>query len=182
MPPLLRHMVAIAALPFTVTVLVPAWIERAGHLSPAVGATAGAVLAQGAGAALLAAGVVLVFATARRFATEGKGTLAPWDPPREFVASGPYRHVRNPMIAGIFLILFGEALVLQSRPQAVWAACVVAVNLIYIPAVEEPQLARRFGEPYRVYRGHVRRFIPRFTPWRPEPRGAGSPGGKEGAP
>jgi protein-S-isoprenylcysteine O-methyltransferase Ste14 len=101
----------------------------------------------------------------RRFATEGKGTLAPWDPPREFVVRGPYRFVRNPMISGVILVLFGEASVLLSPPHAVWAASFLALNLLHIPLVEEPQLERRFGDPYRDYCRNVRRFVPRLSPW-----------------
>jgi protein-S-isoprenylcysteine O-methyltransferase Ste14 len=172
---ILRHLLAIAALPFTVTVLVPVWVARAHGLRPQVGASAGAVLLQCAGAALVAAGLALAFASVMRFATEGRGTLAPWDPPREFVVHGPYRYVRNPMISGIFLVLFGEAFALLSGPQAVWAACFVALNLVYIPLVEEPQLERRFGDSYREYRRNVRRFIPRLSPWLPAQQGGGAP-------
>jgi protein-S-isoprenylcysteine O-methyltransferase Ste14 len=39
------------------------------------------------------------------------------------------------------------------------------INVIYIPLIEEPMLADRFGEPYDRYRRHVRRFLPRCTPW-----------------
>jgi len=166
---LIRHIVAIALLPFTVAVLVPIWIARRYPVSPALGASAGGFALQLLGVALLAAGLLLFLASLRRFATEGKGTLAPWDPPRALVLRGPYRFVRNPMISGVIFVLFGEALVLLSWPHGVWAACFLALNLIYIPLVEEPQLARRFGESYREYRQHVRRFLPRLRPWDPGP-------------
>ena len=47
--------------------------------------------------------------TNRLFATIGHGTLAPWNPPEKLVVRGVYRHVRNPMITGVFCILLGEA-------------------------------------------------------------------------
>jgi protein-S-isoprenylcysteine O-methyltransferase Ste14 len=59
----------------------------------------------------------------------------------------------------------GEALVLLSWPHAAWAATFVALNLTFIPLVEEPQLEQRFGESYRDYCRHVRRFLPRLRPW-----------------
>jgi protein-S-isoprenylcysteine O-methyltransferase Ste14 len=167
MTALLRHLLAIALLPFTVAVLVPVWIARRFAVSPALGGSAGELLLQAAGVAAGAVGLVLFAASLRRFAAEGEGTLAPWDPPRRLVVRGPYRYVRNPMISGVIFVLFGEALALVSMPHAVWAAAFLALNLVYIPLVEEPQLEQRFGEPYREYRRHVRRFLPRARPWTP---------------
>ena len=162
---LLRHLLAIAILPFTVTVLVPVWIAKRYAIAPALGHSAGQVALQLVGVALFAVGLLLFLASLRRFATEGKGTLAPWDPPRALVVRGPYRFVRNPMISGVIFVLFGEALVLLSPPHGVWAAAFLVLNLIYIPLIEEPQLERRFGDSYRKYRWHVRRFLPRLRPW-----------------
>ena len=169
----LRHALAIAILPFTVTVLVPRWIARRYDVVPALGDSAATIACQLAGVIVLGIGLALFVASVRRFATEGQGTLAPWDPPRAFVVVGPYRFVRNPMISGVILVLFAEALILVSRPHAVWAAAFLLLNAVYIPLVEEPQLERRFGDSYREYRRHVRRFIPRLGPWRPTGLGAG---------
>jgi protein-S-isoprenylcysteine O-methyltransferase Ste14 len=166
---LLRHVLAIAILPFTVAVLVPVWIAQRYGVAPTLGRSIGPVFLQVVGLVLLSLGLVLFTASVWRFATEGKGTLAPWDPPRVFVVRGPYRFVRNPMISGVLWCLFGEALALQSSPHAVWAASFLILNLIYIPFIEEPQLERRFGDSYREYRRHVRRFMPRLRPWRPLP-------------
>lgn len=171
---LLRHLLAIALLPFAVVVLVPLWIAQRYGVTAAVGNSAGSVFLQVVGLALLSCGLALFVASVWRLAIEGKGTLAPWDPPRAFVVHGPYQFVRNPMIAGVILLLFGEALVLMSPPHSVWAVGFMMLNLIYLPLVEEPQLERRFGDPYREYRRHVRRFIPRVRPWRPKPRGRDS--------
>jgi protein-S-isoprenylcysteine O-methyltransferase Ste14 len=166
--PLLRHLLAIAILPGTVVVLVPIWIARRYAVTPALGGSAGRVALQSIGLVCLGVGLLLFLSSLRRFASEGKGTLAPWDPPRALVLRGPYRFVRNPMISGVIFLLFGEALVLLSPPHAVWAAAFLTLNLVYIPLLEEPQLARRFGEPYREYRRHVRRFLPRLRPWVPD--------------
>ena len=161
---LLRHLVSVAALPFTVAVLVPRWL-LGGFPAPRAGGGALGVAALLAGALALAVGLALFAASLRRFATEGEGTLAPWDPPRALVLRGPYRHVRNPMISGVLFVLVGEALVLRSARLGWWAALFAALNATYIPLVEEPQLERRFGEAYREYRRHVRRFVPRVRPW-----------------
>jgi protein-S-isoprenylcysteine O-methyltransferase Ste14 len=159
----LRHAIAIVALPVTAAVVIPVWIG--GELG--VGATALEIAAQLVGLAVFGIGLALFVASVAHFITRGRGTLAPWDPPKQLVVSGPYRYVRNPMIAGVIFVLFGEALVLRSRPHAEWAALFLAINLCYIPLLEEPMLAERFGEPYREYRRHVRRFLPRLRPWSP---------------
>ncbi len=162
---ILRHLFAIAVLPFTATVIVPAWIYRAYAVHPAwptsVRGAAGLVL----GVAALVTGSGLFVASLRRFATEGHGTLAPWDPPTKFVATGPYRYVRNPMIGGVLLVLLAEGLLLNSLPHLAWFAAFFVLNSIQIPLWEERVLGARFGESYGQYCKNVRRFVPRLTPW-----------------
>jgi len=163
---LARYLLAVLVLPFTVTILVPSWIARANGVSlrPPASLLEGALLA--AGLALLATGLALFSASLYWFATAGRGTLAPWDPPRRLVVCGPYRRVRNPMISGVVLILFGEAGLLRSPPHALWAAVFAAFNLVFIPLLEEPWLEARFGDDYRRYRRHVPRFVPRLRAWK----------------
>jgi len=143
-----------------VTVVVPALILWSGD-----GADVDLVPAL-LGTALIALGLALVVWTVELFITVGRGTLAPWDPTSKLVVHGPYRHVRNPMISGVGLILGGEALLLQSWELAILLAVFVATNAIYFPLVEEPGLARRFGTDYKEYRAHVPRWMPRRRPWR----------------
>lgn len=163
---LLRHLVAVAALPFVMAVVIPVWLARRNHVSFSPAATFPLHLVQIAGLLLIVVGMVLFASTLRRFATEGKGTLAPWDPPRELVVHGPYRYVRNPMISGVLIVILGEALVLLSPSHFWWVLTFFAVNAVYIPFLEEPLLQSRFGDSYTEYRRHVPRLIPRLTPWR----------------
>jgi protein-S-isoprenylcysteine O-methyltransferase Ste14 len=162
---MLRHLLAIGALPFTMAVLIPVWLARRNGIVPALGATAAEIAAQLAGLALLVLGFILFVASLRRFAAEGSGTLAPWDPPRALVVRGPYRYVRNPMISGVVFVLFGEGLILLSRPHLAWGLTFLAINALYIPLLEEPLLEQRFGEAYREYCRHVPRLFPRLRPW-----------------
>ena len=120
-----------------------------------------------AGAALIARGGRLWWQTIRLFVEVGEGTLAPWDPPRNFVVRGPYQRVRNPVISALGFILLGEVLLLGSVAILVYFAGFVATNGIYIPLSEEPALVRRFGDDYRAYRRAVPRWFPRRTPWTP---------------
>jgi protein-S-isoprenylcysteine O-methyltransferase Ste14 len=163
----LRHLLAIAILPVTVTVVVPLWIAGRYGITFALRTSAGALLLQGASLPVLMVGLVLFLSSLRRFAVEGKGTLAPWDPPQHLVVHGPYRYVRNPMISGVVFILVGEALLLRSKPHALWALVFLGINLVYIPLLEEPLLRLRFGQAYREYCKHVPRVFPRLRPWLP---------------
>lgn len=64
--------------------------------------------------------------------------------------------------------LLGEGLLLGSPAILVWFLIFVALNAIYIPLVEEPDLARRFGDGYLGYKRNVPRWIPRLRPWDPD--------------
>jgi protein-S-isoprenylcysteine O-methyltransferase Ste14 len=163
----LRQLLAVVALPLTMTVVVPLWLRRRNGLvweTPANAVEWGAVVA---GFVALAIGLALFAASLSRFVVQGKGTLAPWDPPRHLVVAGPYRYVRNPMISGVAFILIGEALLLRAAPHAWWAVLFIVINVVYISTVEEPQLEQRFGDDYRTYCRHVPRVVPRRSPWQP---------------
>jgi protein-S-isoprenylcysteine O-methyltransferase Ste14 len=175
---LLRHLLAVAILPFSVTVLIPLWIARRYSTSFTL-ATGGLLLAlQFGGLVVLAVGLLLFLSSLRRFATVGQGTLAPWDPPKHLVVRGPYRFVRNPMISGVIFILAGEEMILMSRPHVVWALIFLGLNLVYIPLFEEPLLRARFGESYHEYCQNVPRIFPRLRPW--SPNHEQKPGGLRG--
>ena len=161
----LRHALAILTLPFSVAVLVPLWLARRFAVSVAFPDSFLGSLGVASGLAALGVGVTLFVASLRRFASEGEGTLAPWDPPRALVIRGPYRYVRNPMISGVLAVLLGEALLLRSLPHFLWFLAFLGMNLVYIPLFEEPQLERRFGDAYRRYCANVPRVVPRATPW-----------------
>jgi protein-S-isoprenylcysteine O-methyltransferase Ste14 len=118
---LLRQLFAIVALPGVVAIVVPVWIARRNGVECAAPDDLGSTALQARGLVLLIVGIGLFSACLYYFWSRGRGTLAPWDPPRRLVIDGPYRFVRNPMISGVMFILFGEALVLRSRPHAVWA-------------------------------------------------------------
>jgi protein-S-isoprenylcysteine O-methyltransferase Ste14 len=165
---LARHLFALVVLPGTVAVWVPLWIARRQGITFTSPGNATEMVLLVAGGFALAIGVTLFVASLRRFIWIGGGTLAPWDPPRHLVVVGPYRYVRNPMISGVTFVVFGEALMLRSWPHFLWALLFLVNNLLWIPFYEEPQLERRFGDDYRTYRRHVRRFIPRVRPWTPQ--------------
>ena len=144
-------------LPVTVVILVPRWIEKEFVIKNDIRMIIG-------GSVMLLGLPVMIFCISA-FIRIGKGTLAPWSPPKNFVVTGLYRHVRNPMILGVLTILIGEAILFDSIYVLEWAVAFFIVNTIYFLILEEPQLEERFGDDYRVYKKHVNRWLPRFTPY-----------------
>jgi len=166
---MLRHVAAILALPFMVTIVIPALlIVPMQTANPGWAAPFPLNMLLGIlGLILLGIGLLLVLMTVSLFALVGQGTLAPWDPTQRLVVIGPYRYVRNPMISGVFAILLGEGVMLGSLPVLIWALIVIGINMIYIPLSEEPGLRARFGADYDAYARNVPRWLPRLTPWTP---------------
>jgi len=109
------------------------------------------------------AGVLVVLSCVVSFVVAGRGTPAPFDPPRRFVASGPYRFVRNPMYLGALLLLSGYGLYARSPSVLGLAALAALLAHLFVVLVEEPGLTERFGESYLAYRRTTNRWIPRFA-------------------
>ena len=160
-------------LPGTVLVLVPGSILWATGGPAAPLRWPSVVLGVGAGAL----GFGLAGWAMHLFATRGQGTPAPWDPPARLVVEGPYRHVRNPMITGVLLMLLAEALLLRSWALGGWLLVFAVGNAVYFPLFEEPGLRRRFGQAYLDYCAEVPRWIPRLRPWSSPADGEGAGAG-----
>jgi protein-S-isoprenylcysteine O-methyltransferase Ste14 len=106
-------------------------------------------------------GAFLVLLCLWNFVVRGKGTGAPFDPPRVFVATGPYRYVRNPMYVGAAVFLLGFGLFERSPSILVLSAILLTCAHLFVILYEEPELEARFGATYLAYRRDVRRWIPR---------------------
>lgn len=144
--------------PVTVVIFIPLGLLRlAGHVLPEAWG-----LWQWIGAWLILEGLGLAAWCVNLFNVQGRGTPLPWDPPKQFVVSGPYRVVRNPMMLGLFLILGGEALLCQSWWLAGYLAIFMLIAHLFVRSWEEPQLVTRFGEAYRAYQQQVPRWLPRL--------------------
>lgn len=95
------------------------------------------------------------------FALVGRGTPAPFDAPREFVAVGPYRYVRNPMYVGAAAVILGAGLMLRSPSAIAVALFFVVLAHVFVLLYEEPTLEERFGKSYSRYKASVNRWLPR---------------------
>ncbi len=108
------------------------------------------------------AGAALALWCILTFAVVGRGTPAPFDPPRRLVIAGPYRYVRNPMYIGAAFALLGAAVFYRSSALALYSAAFLLVTHFFVLLYEEPALTQTFGDPYQRYRDKVRRWLPGF--------------------
>ena len=162
-----RRVRAIIALPFLVVVVFPTLLVwQTGGPNAVWGYSRPLdLIITIVGALLIIDGLFLLGLTIRLFMKRGEGTLAPWEPTQKLVVEGIYRYVRNPMHSGVFMVLYGEGLVLGSMPILIFATAFVLIHLFYIPLSEERGLEKRFGEEFRTYKKNVPRWIPRLTAW-----------------
>jgi protein-S-isoprenylcysteine O-methyltransferase Ste14 len=76
----------------------------------------------------------------------------------QLVTRGVYRHSRNPMAAGLILVGWGTAMMVQSVPSVLAALGLTLANLLRVHN-EEAFLRGKFGSAYERYRREVPRFL-----------------------
>lgn len=159
-PSLLKHLRDILILPVTVTVIVPYFIYDPAQV----------IIPDDKFLKLLALpvfvfGLAFFLYTVYLFRAFGRGTLAPWAATQTLIIRGPYKYCRNPMITGVFFILISETIFLNSQDLLIWAGSFFLINTVYFILKEEPDMYKRFGEPYLRYKENVPRWIPRLRPF-----------------
>jgi protein-S-isoprenylcysteine O-methyltransferase Ste14 len=155
---LLRSVFFTFILPGTITVLLPYWL---------VSSTGAGVFSKYRALSYLGVPLILIGAAGLLwciwgFFSEGRGTLAPVDPPKHLVVRGFYRYVRNPMYVSVMTILLGESVLFMSVPVLIEAGVFIILAHTFVTCYEEPALRRRFGESYERYSQTVGRWIPRY--------------------
>lgn len=143
-----RALVAFLALPGVVACLVPLLLK-----------SDTTVFSTWWGVVPLGVGSVLLLVCVREFYVAGRGTLAPWAPPTNLVATGLYKWSRNPMYVAVLLILTGWAIGFQSWDMALYGVVVAVVFHLRVVLHEEPWLARTFGDVWTQYRTQVPRWL-----------------------
>jgi protein-S-isoprenylcysteine O-methyltransferase Ste14 len=104
-------------------------------------------------------GLTLLLWCVRDFYVAGKGTLAPWAPPKNLVVVGLYRFSRNPMYIAVISILLGWALSFRSWALWIYAIAVALAFHLRVVLNEEPFLARTHGEAWLQYKSRVARWL-----------------------
>lgn len=142
-----RALFAFLALPTTVAFVIP-WLFH----------PAGARFNRAA-VPILALGFVLLVWCVRDFYVAGRGTLAPWAPPKRLVTVGLYRFSRNPMYVAVLTILIAWAVGFHSMGLAAYAVLIALAFHLRVLTYEEPWLARTFGTDWLDYRSRVPRWF-----------------------
>jgi protein-S-isoprenylcysteine O-methyltransferase Ste14 len=105
------------------------------------------------------AGVFVLLWCVRDFYAAGKGTLAPWNPPKHLVRVGLYRYSRNPMYVGVLLILIGWTAGFRTRSLMIYTIVVAILFHLRVLLYEEPWLARTFPTEWLQYKSSVPRWM-----------------------
>jgi protein-S-isoprenylcysteine O-methyltransferase Ste14 len=92
----------------------------------------------------------------------GRGAYVEFDPPKQFVATGPFQWCRNPIAACVLGMLLGETLAFSSIGIFLLFAVGLPLAHLQVVLLEEPLLKERFGQTYVDYQARVPRWIPRW--------------------
>ena len=92
-----------------------------------------------------------------------KGTPVPFNPPPKLITTGLYSHVRNPMLFGLFIFLIGLGILFGSLSLIfILTPLFILINVLYLKAVEEKEMEKKFGREYLEYKTKVPMFIPKL--------------------
>lgn len=160
---ILRSIFYTILMPGTVTILIPYWLVSN---ETGWGSSRYQVLGY-VGLLPITFGAIGLIWCIWRFYAEGRGTLAPIDPPKNLVVRGLYRNVRNPMYLSVILILTGEAIFFLSGAVLIEAGIFFIFAHLFVTLYEEPNLRGQFGESYERYTQNVARWIPHFQDHKP---------------
>jgi len=91
---------------------------------------------------------------------KSKGTPVPANPPPNLVITGPYAYSRNPMLTGIFFLIFGTGFWISSFSLVlIFTPLFIITNVLELKKIEEPELEKRFGQEYTDYKKKTPMFI-----------------------
>jgi len=120
------------------------------------------------GLPILCTGLFILLWCVRDFYVSGKGTLAPWDPPKKLVTVGLYRYVRNPMYVGVLFILSGWVIITASPIVLGFSIFMFTAFYFRVKIHEEPWAERTFAQEWFEYKQHVPRWLPQLKGYYPD--------------
>ena len=112
---------------------------------------------------ILSMGICLILWSILHF-IKVKGTPVPFNPPPKLVNTGPYAYVRNPMLSGVFILMFGFGILFNSISLVfIFIPIFILLNFLELKTIEEPELEKRLGKDYSQYKKRVPMFFPRLN-------------------
>jgi len=112
---------------------------------------------------LLVIGATLALWTVYTF-VKARGSPVPLNPPKKLVITGLYSQIRNPMLLGWIIMLFGVGIVLNSFSLIIiFTPLFIMINILYLKTIEEKEMEKKFGKQYLIYKEKVPMFIPKFA-------------------
>jgi protein-S-isoprenylcysteine O-methyltransferase Ste14 len=111
------------------------------------------------GVALVVGGVIATLAAQAAMGSSWRGDVDP-DDRTALITSGPFRLVRNPILASGTVVQVGLALVVPNVVSVAMLISFFAAIEIQVRLVEEPYLLRVHGDAYRAYAARTGRFLP----------------------
>ena len=148
-----KALIAFLVLPGLVAGLVPGVVF---YIDPWRGAT------NPFGLFVMAAGLFIQLWCIRDFYVAGKGTLAPWSPPKHLVVIGLYRFCRNPMYVGVLILIAGWAMFANSAVLIAYLLILFLSFHFRVIRYEEPRLLKLFGPDWETYAAAIPRWLPKF--------------------
>ena len=121
------------------------------------------------GTVFIITGLLLLLRCIRDFYVSGKGTLAPWAPPRRLVVVGLYQYTRNPMYLAVLTLLSGMVMVFYSPLLLIYTVVLAIIFHLRTIYHEEPWLASRFASDWQAFAKAVPRWLPRLSAWNKQP-------------
>ncbi len=147
-----KNLLFTIVVPGTVAVYIPVFLFSYASVDFSLNALIGGLL-------LLIGGSIYLWCL-WDFASTGRGTPAPIDPPKHLVVRGLYRYMRNPMYAGVLSVIFGWGSLFAALPIIIYGLCMAIGFHLFVVLHEEPNLRQMFGSSYEEYCSQVNRWLP----------------------
>lgn len=93
---------------------------------------------------------------------QARGTPVPFNPPPKLMTTGLYAYIRNPMLLGLFIFLIGLGVLFGSLSLIfIFTPLFILINVLYLKAIEEKEMEKKFGIEYLEYKKDIPMFIPK---------------------
>ncbi len=97
------------------------------------------------------------------FASKGRGTPIPFDPPQKLVTTGIYSYVANPLQVSTMMIFISIMFAYKSWMMLFPIFVVFVYSELFVRWHHTVDIEKRFGDEWFEYRKNVKNWVPRFS-------------------